>query len=67
MTQALSTGIAFHAVETGVSLLYGLVGLAASTHAGSGGARRLVLVGAAASACMMVAAAAGATFFPDLV
>src|SRR5919201_4319560 len=64
MTQALSTGIAFHAVETGVSLLYGLVGLAASTHAGSGGARRLVLVGAAASACMMVAAAAGATFFP---
>ena len=67
MTQALSTGLAFHAVETAVSLLYGLVGLASRAHVGSTGTRRLVLVGAAASACVFVAAAAGATFLTDLV
>lgn len=56
-TDALSVGIAFHAVETAVSLLYGI---GAPLAAGTGTHRRLALV-AASTACFALAVAFGAT------
>jgi uncharacterized membrane protein YbhN (UPF0104 family) len=56
-TDALSVGLAFHAVETGVSLLYGIV---APLAAGTVAQRRLALA-AASTACLAVAVAFGAT------
>ena len=56
-TDALSVGIAFHAVETAVSLLYGIgTPLAAGT-----GTHRRLAVAAASTACFALAVAFGAT------
>jgi hypothetical protein len=65
--QALSTGIAFHALETAVSLLYGVGGILLVAGGSLTGTRRWLLVGFAASACTAVAAAFGATVLVQLV
>ena len=62
-TDALSVGIAFHAVETAVSLLYGIV---APLAAGTTGNRRLALA-AASTACFALAVAFGATVIAPAV
>lgn len=67
LTQALSTGIVFHGVETGVSLLYGVLGLLVGAGTRVEGPRRLALVAVASSACIALAAAAGFTFLGDVV
>jgi uncharacterized membrane protein YbhN (UPF0104 family) len=67
VTQALSAGIAFHAVETAVSVVFGLLSLLLVAGASLHGARRWVLVGAAASACLVVAGVFGATVIAALV
>jgi uncharacterized membrane protein YbhN (UPF0104 family) len=66
-TQALSTGIAFHAVETGVGIGFGLVGLLVVAGASLTGTRRWVLVGAVACACLAAAGVFGATVVAALV
>ncbi len=63
LTHALSTGITFHAVETGVSLLYGLAGLVAVIRP----PRRWILVAVTSSAALALACAFSATVLVDLV
>ena len=67
VTQALSTGIAFHAVETAVSVVFGLVGLLLVGGASLTGTRRWVLVGAVACTCLVAAGVFGATVVAALV
>jgi uncharacterized membrane protein YbhN (UPF0104 family) len=66
-TQALSTGIALHAVLTATGVLYGLGGLLYLSGVPLTGTRRWVLRATAATACVGLAAAFGATMFVDLV
>lgn len=63
LTQALTMGIAFHAVETAVGILFGLASLAGF----AGPERRLPVVVAAAAASLAVVAAFSATVLVDLV
>jgi uncharacterized membrane protein YbhN (UPF0104 family) len=66
-TPALSTGIAFHAVETATSLVYGIGGALYLAGGASSGARRWALVAAAATACLAVGAVFGMTVLVDVV
>jgi uncharacterized membrane protein YbhN (UPF0104 family) len=66
-TQALSTGIAFHAVETAVSLLYGAGALLAVGGASLTGTRRWLAFAGASTAAFAVAVGVGATFVAPLI
>jgi uncharacterized membrane protein YbhN (UPF0104 family) len=65
--EALAAGIAFHAAETVVSLLYGGSGLLALGLGTLTGARRVLALGLATAASFVVAAAFGATVIGPLV
>ena len=66
-TRGLAAGIAFHAVETAVGILFGLASALWLAPFASPGIRRVALVGAAASACLAVAGAFSATVLVPLV
>jgi uncharacterized membrane protein YbhN (UPF0104 family) len=66
LSQALTTGIAFHAVETIVSLLYGTTGAVLVAGESFGRARRVLALTAGAAACLALVLGLG-TAFTDLV
>ena len=66
-TPALSTGIAFHAVESATSLIYGIGGALYLAGGASSGFRRWALVAAAATACLAVGTVFGMTVLVDVV
>jgi uncharacterized membrane protein YbhN (UPF0104 family) len=66
-TAAIAAGIAYHAVETGTSLLYGSGGALYLAGGTSTGLRRWLLVATAVSAFIGVGAAFGATVIVPLV
>ncbi|HEY7206950.1 MAG TPA: lysylphosphatidylglycerol synthase domain-containing protein [Gaiellaceae bacterium] len=67
LTEAISAGIAFHALETAISVLYGTVGALVVAGDSITGTRRWVLAGVAACAALATVAALGTTVFADLV
>ena len=66
-TRALAAGIALHAVETAVGILFGLASAVWLAPYPSPALRRIALVGAAASCCLAVAGAFSATVIVPLV
>jgi uncharacterized membrane protein YbhN (UPF0104 family) len=66
-TQGLAAGIAFHAVETAVGIMYGLASVLWLAPFPSPGVRRVALVSAGASWCLGMAGAFGATVLAPLV
>lgn len=67
ITQALSIGIAYHAVETGVSLLFGVGGLLYVAGGSLQGARRWAVIGVATTVSFALLGAFGATVLAPLV
>ena len=67
MTEALSIGIAYHAVETGVSLLFGVSGLLYVAGGSLKGTRRWAMIGVATTVSFAVVGAFGATVLAPLV
>ena len=67
LTTALTTGIAFHAVETAVGIAFGLASVLFLAPFASTGARRRTTLAVGAAACVVLAGAFGATVFVDLV
>jgi uncharacterized membrane protein YbhN (UPF0104 family) len=66
-TPALSAGIAFHAIESATSLVYGIGGALFLAGGASHGARRWVLVATATTACLALGTAFGMTVLVDVV
>jgi uncharacterized membrane protein YbhN (UPF0104 family) len=66
-TQGLAAGIAFHAVETAVGIMFGLASVLWLAPFPSPGVRRVALVSAGASWCLGMAGAFGATVLVPLV
>jgi uncharacterized membrane protein YbhN (UPF0104 family) len=66
-TQALSTGIAFHATETAVSLLYGACGVLVVAGGSLTGTRRWLAYAAGTAASLALVGAFGATVVAPLV
>jgi uncharacterized membrane protein YbhN (UPF0104 family) len=66
-TRGLAAGIAFHAVETAIGILFGLASALWLAPFTSPGVRRIALVGAATSGCLAVAGAFSATVLVPLV
>jgi uncharacterized membrane protein YbhN (UPF0104 family) len=66
-TQALSTGIALHGIQTLASLLYGAGGILFLAGGSSTGARRWALVATATTASLALGAAFGMTVLVDVV
>jgi uncharacterized membrane protein YbhN (UPF0104 family) len=67
LTTALTTGIAFHAVETVAGIVFGLASVLFLAPFSSSGARRRTMLAAGAAACAVLAGAFGATVLVDLV
>jgi hypothetical protein len=65
--QGLAAGIAFHAVETAVGIMYGLASLLWLAPFPSPGARRIALLATGASWCLGIAGAFSATVLVPLV
>ena len=66
-TTALAAGIAFHAIETAVGLMFGIASLVWMAPYPSPGARRVALLAGAASWSLAIAGAFGATVLVPLV
>jgi uncharacterized membrane protein YbhN (UPF0104 family) len=66
-TEGLAAGIAFHAVETGVGIMFGLASVLWLAPFPSPGARRVALVATSASWCLGMAGAFSATVLVPLV
>jgi glycosyltransferase 2 family protein len=67
LTTALTTGIAFHAVETVAGIVFGLASVLFLAPFSSTGARRRTMLAAGAVTCAVLAGAFGATVLVDLV
>jgi len=67
LTTALTTGIAFHAVETVAGIVFGLASVLFLAPFSSTGARRRTMLAAGAATCAVLAGAFGATVLVDLV
>jgi glycosyltransferase 2 family protein len=67
MTTALTTGIAFHAVETVAGIVFGLASVLFLAPFSSTGARRRTILAAGAATCAVLAGAFGATVLVDFV
>jgi phosphatidylinositol alpha-mannosyltransferase len=67
LTTALTTGIAFHAVETVAGIVFGLASVLFLAPFSSTGARRRTMLAAGAATCALLAGAFGATVLVDLV
>jgi uncharacterized membrane protein YbhN (UPF0104 family) len=67
LTEAVSAGIAFHAVETAISVLYGLIGALVVAGDSIPATRRWLLAGVTACAVLAAVATLGATVLTRLV
>jgi predicted membrane-bound spermidine synthase len=67
LTTALTTGIAFHAVETVAGIVFGLASLLFLAPFSSTGARRRAMLAAGTASCAVLVGAFGATVVLDLV
>ncbi len=67
LTTALTTGIAFHAVETVVGIVFGLASVLFLAPFSSTGARRRTMLAAGTATCAVLVGAFGATVVLDLV
>ncbi len=67
LTTALTTGIAFHAVETVAGIVFGLASVLFLAPFSSTGARQRAMLAAGATACAVLVGAFGATVLVNLV
>jgi glycosyltransferase 2 family protein len=67
LTTALTTGIAFHAVETVAGIVFGLASVLVLAPFSSTGARRRATLAVGAATCVALVGAFGATVLVDLV
>jgi uncharacterized membrane protein YbhN (UPF0104 family) len=67
LTTALTTGIAFHAVETVAGIVFGLASVLFLAPFSSTGARRRAMLAAGTASCAVLVGAFGATVVLDLV